>query len=83
MPKPRSETGDKNLISKRLVELRKQHHMSQRDLAYKLQLAGYDIDKNVITRIESNKRFVSDIEIRALCYVFRISYKQLLDGEDD
>ena len=29
--------------------------MSQRDLAYKLQLAGYDMDKNVITRIETGK----------------------------
>ena len=50
MPKPRTQSGEKNLISQRLIELRKTHNMSQRDLAYKLQLAGYDMDKNVITR---------------------------------
>ena len=56
MPKPRSSTGDKNLISERLVELRRKNNFSQRSLAYALQLNGYDIDKNVITRIETNKR---------------------------
>ena len=48
MPKPRTQSGEKNLISQRLIELRKTHNMSQRDLAYKLQLAGYDMDKNVM-----------------------------------
>ena len=56
MPGPRTTSGKKNLISKRLVELRKEHNLSQRDLSRKLQLAGYDMDKNVITRIETNKR---------------------------
>ena len=37
MPKPRTQSGEKNLISQRLIELRKTHNMSQRDLAYKLK----------------------------------------------
>ena len=41
--RPRTQSGEKNLISQRLIELRKTHNMSQRDLAYKLQLAGYDM----------------------------------------
>ncbi len=40
--------------------------MSQRDLAQQLQLMGMDMDKNVITRIETNKRYVTDLELRAL-----------------
>ena len=44
MPRPTSSTGLKNLISQRLVELRKQNKLSQRDLSHKLQLAGYDMD---------------------------------------
>lgn len=62
MPKPKTATGEKNLISKRLIELREKNHMSQRMLAHQLQLRGYDMDKNVITRIETNKRFVTDVE---------------------
>lgn len=78
MPKPRTLSGEKNLISQRLVELRKHHKLSQRGLANKLQLAGYDIDKNVITRIETNKRFVTDIELKAFTEVFDISYEDLI-----
>lgn len=78
MPKPRTDTGGKNLISERLVQLRKEHHLSQRELAYQLQLIGCDLDKNVITRIETNKRYVTDIELKALCKVFKIDLNQLL-----
>lgn len=82
MPKPRTKNGEKNLISQHLIELRKQHHLSQRDLAQKLQLAGYDMDKNVITRIETNKRYVTDLELKALTEIFDISYEVLIDGGD-
>ena len=67
MPKPRSDSGKKNLISENLIELRKQHGLSQRDLARELQIRGCDMDKNVITRIETQKRYVTDIEVQKLC----------------
>ena len=70
MPKPRTQTGEKNLVGKHLIELRKKSNYSQRDLAYRLQLAGYDMDKNVITRIETNKRYV------------HVSYDYLIDGAE-
>ena len=82
MSKPRTTSGIKNLISSRLIELRKQQNLSQRDLAHKLQLAGYDMDKNVITRIETNKRYVTDIELRAFSEVLGVSYAFLIDGKD-
>lgn len=80
MSKPASLSGDKNLIGRRLIQLRKQYGLSQRDLAQKLQLAGYDIDKNVITRIETNKRYVTDIELKAFASVFNVDYAYLMDG---
>ncbi len=83
MPKPRTTTGEKNLISQRLIKLRKKHHMSQRVLAYQLQLRGYDIDKNVITRIETNKRYVTDLELKAFTEVFQVSYDYLIEGKED
>ncbi len=82
MPKPTGSSGEKNLVSSRLIELRRQQNLSQRDLAHKLQLAGYDMDKNVITRIETNKRYVTDIELRVLSQVLGVSYAYLIDGED-
>ena len=80
MPKPRTQSGE---ISQRLIELRRTNNMSQRDLAYKLQLAGYDMDKNVITRIETNKRYVTDLELKAIAEIFQVSYIFLIDGKDE
>ena len=82
MSRPRTENGEKNLISQRLIALRKEHGLSQRELAYKLQLEGYDIDKNVITRIETNKRYVTDLEIIAFAQVFHVTYEFLIDGKE-
>ena len=82
MPKTRTQTGEKNLVGKHLIELRKKSNYSQRDLAYRLQLAGYDMDKNVITRIETNKRYVTDLELKALKEIFHVSYDYLIDGAE-
>lgn len=83
MPRPKTQTGEKNLISQQLIELRRQNDYSQRYLAYLLQLAGYDMDKNVITRIETNKRYVTDLELKALSEIFHVSYDYLIDGKTD
>lgn len=37
------------------------------------------MDKNAITRIETNKRYVTDIELRAIAHVFNVSYASLID----
>ena len=78
MPKPFTATGKKNLIGAYLIALRKKYHLSQRGLAHELQLAGYDMDKNVITRIETQQRYVTDIEIKALCDLFNVSFEDLI-----
>ena len=82
MPKPRSNTGRKNLISENLIELRHRQKLSQRDLAKELQLAGCDIDRNVITRIETQKRYVTDIELKVLCHVLDTTFEELTKETD-
>ena len=79
--KQRTNTNGKNLIGDRIKELRNRTNLSQRDLARKLQLIGMDMDKNVITRIETNKRYVTDFELQALKEIFDVSYDYLIDGE--
>ncbi len=80
MPEPRQGETSKNIIGKQLIVLRHEHGLSQRKLAYQLQLAGLDVDKNVITRIETGKRHVTDIEIEKLCQLFHVSFEELIDG---
>lgn len=77
MPKPRSDTGKKNLISENIIALRQKRKLSQRDLAKLLQLVRCDMDRNVITRIETQKRYVTDIELQKLCQVLDTTFKEL------
>ena len=69
-----------NLCAEKIKALRLSfpNKMSQRALADRLQLIGIDVDKNAIQRIESGKRFVTDIELRALCEVFGVSPSDLI-----
>ncbi len=80
--KQRTNTNRKNLIGERLKNLRAIKNLSQRDLARELQLIGIDMDKNVITRIETNKRYVADFELQALKEIFNVSYDYLIDGKE-
>ena len=43
---------------------------------------GLDVDRNVITRIETNQRYVSDIELKTIAKFFGVSYEYLLDEKD-
>ena len=79
--KQRTSANGKNIIGARLKELRNKKGLSQRDLARELQLIGMDMDKNVITRIETDKRYVTDFELQALKEIFDVSYDYLIDGK--
>ncbi len=74
----KSHTGEHNLCGKVVAQRRKEMGKSQRQLADLLQLAGLDIDKNAIQRIEAGKRFVTDIELVYLSTVLQVSLDQLL-----
>jgi transcriptional regulator with XRE-family HTH domain len=60
-----------------VAKYRKELKLSQRALADKLQLLGLDIDKNAIQRIESGQRFITDIELPALCAVLQKTFDEL------
>lgn len=74
----KSGNGNHNLCGNAVARRRKEMGKSQRQLADMLQIAGLDIDKNAIQRIESGKRFVTDIELPYLSAVLRLSYEELL-----
>ena len=70
--------GLNNICGKNIYTLRNALKISQRELADRMQLAGIDIDKNAVQRIECGKRFVTDIEISAFADLFGVSADQLL-----
>ena len=74
----KTENGKNNLCGTIIEKRRKEMEKSQRQLADLLQIAGLDIDKNAIQRIEAGKRFVTDIEFVYLAQVLQLSYEELL-----
>lgn len=81
MFKVKSENGKNNICGTNLKKLRKkiEPKISQRQFAEMLQQIGVDLDKNAIQRIESGKRFVTDIELKAIAKILKVSYEDLLD----
>ena len=69
--------GLNNICGKNVSQYRKAMGLSQRQLAEKLQLAGLDVDKNAIQRMECGKRFVTDIELRYLTKVLQVTLEEL------
>lgn len=68
----KAKDGLNNVCGKNVACLRIKLGISQIALADKMQLVGIDIDKNAIQRIESGKRFVTDIELIAFTKVFDV-----------
>ena len=72
--------GKNNLCGDNVRRLRLSYQtkLSQRALADKMQVIGIDVDKNAIQRIECGKRFVTDIELKALAEIFGVSLDELV-----
>lgn len=78
----KSPDGRNNICGAQIAHYRKLSGKSQRELADALQLAGLDLDKNAIQRMEAGKRFVTDIELVYLAQVLKVSYQDLLTISD-
>ena len=74
----KSPDGRNNICGAKVALLRKAEGISQRELADRLQIAGLDVDKNAVQRIECGKRFVTDIEIIVIAEVLELTYEDML-----
>ena len=71
----------KNIIGPKIKELRKNRKLTQKALAEKLQLEGYEFSDLTILRIEQGKRFVPDYEVAILAKFFDVSTDELLNRD--
>ena len=79
----KSKDGKNNICGKNIAQYRKKLRISQRELADRLQLAGLDIDKNAVQRMESGQRFITDIEISYISKVLNRSLPELFDSKNE
>ena len=80
MYKNRANDGRNNVVGLKIREIRKElkNNVSQRELAEMFQMAGLDVDKNAVQRMESGERFITDIELRMIALVLDVSFDKLL-----
>ena len=82
MFKIKAADGTNNLCGRRIAEIRKERKISQRKLAIKMQLLGFDVDHYFIRRVENGERFVTDIDLVIFSRALNVSITDLLREED-
>lgn len=68
----------KNIVGEALRKIRLQKHLTQQDVAVKLQLMGFEFDRITISRIENGNRFVPDYEVRLFAEALEVPISELL-----
>lgn len=74
--------NNKNIISDKLKELRRKRNLSQSDLAAKLQTMNINIDQQMISKIEMNKRQVTDYELACICKCLSVTPNDILNFDE-
>lgn len=72
--------GRKNLCGEKIRQARVAKHMTQTELAARLQCSGVIIERDSISRIEIGTRFVADYELKSIASILDISLDWLLDS---
>ena len=73
--------GQKNVSGDRIRELRLRDRLSQAALAAKMQTEGVIVEQDVISRIESGSRLVTDYELLVLTRIFSTTADWLIGAE--
>lgn len=79
MSKPRKlPQGRSNIVGEKIVQLRAERHIKQKDLVAMLQSLGMDISDTSMSRLEGQTRQVYDYELPILAEALNVSVNWLL-----
>ena len=73
--------GKNNVSGDRIRQLRVLARLSQAELAAKMQTEGAIVEQDVISRIESGRRLVTDYELLVLTRIFNTSSAWLIGAD--
>ena len=82
MFKIKAADGTNNLTGNKIAQIRKAKKLSQRKLATKMQLLGFDVDHYFIRRVENGERFVTDIDLVIFSRALEVPVSEILSAED-
>ncbi len=67
----------KNIVGKNIKAIRESQGITQEQLAVKLEVAGWRVDRFLVSRIERGERQVLDKEIQIIAKVLKISVSKM------
>lgn len=73
--------GKKNICGEKVKLARVKMHLSQSELAARLQTNGINIERDSLSRIEIGTRFVADYELMILSKILNVSLEWLLEED--
>lgn len=68
---------NRNIIGENLKTIRKRNKLTQEQLTAKLQLNGLNIDRPMLSKIETKKREVLDYEIKIIAETLTVPIQSL------
>lgn len=74
-----SNLENRNIIGKKINTIRKLKGITQEQLTARLNVQGIDIDRTMISKIETQSREVSDFEIKAIANALGVTIEELFD----
>ena len=75
--------GNKNIVGPRNKEARKLQKISQAELAARMQTMEVNMDQKVASKIERNRRIVTDYEVACFAQALKVEKNWLLPSIKD
>ena len=69
----------KNIVGKNVKAIRESLGITQEQLAIKLEMSGWRVDRFIVSRIERGERQVLDKEIQLIANALKVSVSNLFD----
>ena len=84
MSKPRKvPVGKRNIVGAKIVQIRKEKQIKQKDLVAALQTRAMDISDTGMSRMEGQNRLVQDFELPIIARTLGVSVDELLGLQDE
>lgn len=71
--------GDLNRVGSKISELRHNCHMTQKELAAKMQVFGVDINLTSLSKLEGQTRTATDLEVYVIAKILNVKMEDLID----
>ena len=70
-----------NVVGKYIKKIREEQGLTQEQLAIRIELEGWQVDRFVVSKIERGDRHLTDIETRTIAQALKVSVSKLFGEE--